>query len=213
MKPLPRCLPMLTLMFALALGACAGSTGAEYGRLSVLLTDEPGDVVSAWVTLDRIYLQHDGGEGAGHRVDLLKDDVTVDLVTLADDVEGLVDDAAVTTGFYERFHVVVTGACIVVEGEEDAEGQVGFQVFATPGFRRCGAADGTLQAPSLDGTGTRVLLPGDGLQITGEQQILVLDFDVRESFSSVAGMSDSWMLIPVIRGSAIELTDATRERD
>lgn len=209
MKPLSRYLPML----ALTLGACAGSTGAEYGRLSVLLTDEPGDVVSAWVTLDQIYLQHDDGERAGHRVDLLKDDVTVDLVTLADDGEGLVDHAAVTTGFYEQFHVVVTAACIVVEGEEDAGGQVGSQVFATPGFTRCGATDGALQAPSLDGTGTPVLLPGDGLQITGEQQILVLDFDVRESFGTVAGVSDSWVLNPVIRGSAIELTDPTRDRD
>lgn len=203
MKRFTRYILMLPLV--LALGAC-DSTGAEFGSLTLLLTDEPGDVSSAWVTIERIYLQPGEGEDAGRRQDLLTEAVTVDLITLADAIVGLVENAVVPTGFYEQLRVVVGEACIVAEGEADAEGQPTFEVYATQGFTRCGPADGTLETPSLDQTGIKVLLPGDGLQVTGDQQILLLDFDVSESFGMLAGFSGSWVMNPVIRGSAIELT-------
>lgn len=204
---------ILPLALALALGACADdATVTEYGSLSLLLTDGAGDVASAWVTIDRIYLQAAEGKAAGQRVDLLTDEVTVDLITLVEATEGLVEDAIVETGFYEQLRVVVSAACIVVQGEADAEEGPTSAVHATEGFARCGPADGTLQAPRLGGTGIKVLLPADGLQITGERQVLVLDFDARESFGVRAGRSGAWVMSPVIRGSAVEATGAVIAR-
>ena len=128
----------LVLPFALLLGACDDTTAGGEGRISLALTDAPGDVAAAWVTIDRIYLQPgsddeiDGdmdGDGQG-RVDLMTDDLTVDLLTLADDIEGLVDDVPVPAGYYEQLRVVVPQACIAVEG--DVEGELDY--YSTAGF-------------------------------------------------------------------------------
>lgn len=195
----------LALPLGLALGACDSSTGADTGTVSLLLTDAPGDVLEAWVTIDRIYLQPGEDEGnESARVDLMTDDVTVDLITLADEIEGLVEGVAVPTGVYNQLRVVVSGACLVVEGEA-AESR---EVYATPGFTECGAATGSLQTTSLGQTGIKVQLPGGGVRVTGGQHILLLDFDVRESFGHQAGQSGMWVMNPVIRGSEIGLTSS-----
>lgn len=199
----PASFTILLLPLALALGGCDNFTGAENGSLTLLLTDAPGDVREAWVTIDRIYLQSGAGEpGAGAPgVDLMTDDVTVDLMTLANDIEGLVENAVVPAGVYGQLRVVVTGACVAVE--TDVENQ--FDVYATQGFTQCGQAAGVLQAPSLAQTGIKVLMEGGALQVSGSQQVLLLDFDVSQSFGRATGGA-GWVMEPVIRGAEVGLT-------
>lgn len=222
----PTKLAAFLLPFALLLGACDGDTmSSGTGSLSLLLTDAPGDIEAAWVTIDRIYLQpgdeaeSDGegdmdGRGQG-RVDLMTDDVTVDLLTLASDIEELVSDVPVPAGFYNQLRVIVTQACIAVEGDGDE-----LRYYATSGFDATlvpledvdvaapcatGAA-GRLQTPSLAQTGIKVRLPGDGLEVTAGRHIVLLDFDVSESFGHQAGNSGMWVMHPVIKASEVGLS-------
>lgn len=194
---------ILLLPLALALGGCDSFADPENGSITLLLTDAPGDVRQAWVTIDRIYLQSGAGAPTAGTpgVDLMTDDITVDLMTLADDIEGLVEDAVVPAGVYAQLRVVVTGACVVVE--TDVENQ--FDVYATSGYTQCGQATGILQAPSLAQTGIKVLMDGGAVEVSGNQQVLLLDFDVSQSFGrSTGGMG--WVMEPVIRGGEIGLT-------
>ena len=63
---------------ALALGAiaplasCSDSTSAGNAKLSLLLTDAPGDVKTAVVTIDEIYLQGSGRVVAVHGLDAVE---------------------------------------------------------------------------------------------------------------------------------------------
>lgn len=207
---------LLLLPLALVLGGCDTFSGNETGSLTILLTDAPGDVLEAWVTIDRIYLQAGQQEpGAGEPgVDLMTGDVSVDLMTLSNDIEGLVQDAEVPTGTYAQLRVVVTGACIAVEGETttDTEGETSTDTlwYATSGYTNpeCGADAGSLVAPSLAETGIKVLLGdgGDGpVTVTGTQQVLLLDFDVSQSFGQASGQA-GWVMSPVIRGGEMGLT-------
>jgi hypothetical protein len=44
--------------------------------------------------------------------------------------------------------------------------------------------------------------------VEGGQQILLLDFDVEDSYGKVAAQSNTWVMHPVIHGGEIELTAA-----
>jgi hypothetical protein len=78
--------------------------------------------------------------------------------------------------------------------------------YASAGFVECGPADGALQLPSFAQTGIKVSLPGGALTITGEQKILLVDFDVSQSFGKQAGNSGRWVMSPSIKASEVEFT-------
>ncbi|MFW6040080.1 MAG: DUF4382 domain-containing protein, partial [Gemmatimonadota bacterium] len=173
-------------------------------RLSIFLTDEPGDVLQAMVRIDEIYLQgepeaseEEEEEPSEGRVVLLDDPVTTDLLTLVDDVQSLVDDATVPEGAYGQLRFVINDACLVVAAENEET-----DVYATSGFEECGEADDALLCPSCDQTGLKVTLPGDQLDVFGEDNELLVDFSVEESFEpGVAGQSGMWVMTPVLTGS------------
>lgn len=194
----------LTLAAALVLplGACdSGTDLGEPGKLTLLLTDAPGDFQKAVVTISRVEMVGSGGESD---VLVLRDTpVTTDLLTLANDVETLVQDATVPAGTYSQIRFVIPGACIVVE-QEDGSGKV----FASSGYTECGAADGALQLPSFAQSGIKVNLPGGSITVSGEQKVLLLDFDVSESFGQQAGMSGQWVMTPVINATDFGLTSS-----
>ena len=99
------------LLALTAVAACSDGSGSGNGRVSILLTDAPGDVRKAVVTIDRIYLQAGDGEGEDGRIVLREDDVTTDLLTLADSTAELVRDAVVPGGSYNQLRFVITGGC------------------------------------------------------------------------------------------------------
>src|SRR5688572_23641928 len=105
-------------MFGVA--ACGDSTSGKMGSVSVMLTDAPGDVLQAVVTISSVYLQ--GGEGddpnTGGRVMLREDDFTVDLLTLAASTADLVEGVEVPEGTYRQLRFVVTGAFVEVENSD-----------------------------------------------------------------------------------------------
>lgn len=186
------------------LSACAadGSSAPGTSKVSILLTDAPGDVKKAVVTISQIYLQGSDAEQSG-RVVLLNTPVTTDLLTLANSTAELVNDAVVPAGTYSQLRFVVTGGYIAVD-----DGHGGTSLYASSpdyaGLPAGASVAGTLKMPSYAQTGIKVNLPDGGFHVTGEQKVLVVDFDVARSFGHQAGASGMWVMTPVL--TATELT-------
>ncbi len=199
-----RCLsrrPPVALAVALtALAACGD--GADPGgttALSLKLTDAPGEIQHAFVTITEVNLM-----GSNGKVVLRDTPFTADLLTLAGATADLVTEAEVPSGTYTELRFVISGACLAVESESG-----GSDIYTTAGYDSdpCGgAATGTLQAPSYAQSGLKVTLDADALTITGAQKILLVDFDVEQSFGQVAGQSGRWVMHPVVTGGEIEAT-------
>jgi hypothetical protein len=186
---------------ALAAGSCSSSAPAKQGTgsLSIRLTDAPGaDVRSAVVTIDRITLT-----GAGGDLVLRDDPVTVDLVDYVNTVFRLVDSAPVPPGTYTQLRFVIGGGYLVVADPDSA----GTLVFSTLGYLPAPAhVDGLLKMPSLSQSGLKVILPGDALVVQAESKVLLVDFDVQQSFGHEAGNSGSWVMHPVVKADDILLS-------
>ena len=141
----------LVAMIALAGAACSDSTAGGSGKVSVLLTDAPGDLVKAVVTIDQVYLQPGADEDA-QRVVLRDDDVTVDLLTLANETASLVSETVVPAGTYQQLRFVISGGYIEVE---NADGST--SIYATSptyaGLPVGETVDGELRMPSFAKSG------------------------------------------------------------
>lgn len=188
----------LAALSLFALAACGDdSSNGDTTRLSIRLTDAPGDISAAVVTVSEIYLQ--GGES---RVVLRDQDTTLNLVDLANATADMVNGAVVPQGTYSQLRFVITGAYISVEQDDGSQ-----RVYATSpdyaGLPAGTTVDGNLQTPSFSTSGVKVILPGDQLVLDTDQKILLVDFDVSESFGKQAGNSGQWVMSPVIKGADI----------
>lgn len=191
---------------AIALGAivpltsCSDSTSAGNAKLSIMLTDAPGDVKAAVVTIDEIYLQGSG------RVVLMDQPVTTDLLTLANSTADLVKDAVVPAGSYGQLRFVVSGAYIEVDNGDETT-----SIYATSpdyaGLPAGAQVAGTLQTPSFDESGLKVNLPGGALHLAAEEKILLVDFDVSQSFGHETGDAGSWIMHPVLKATELQTTE------
>lgn len=190
-------LPCATLALA---AATACSNEAETSSVSTQLRPTHADpaLAGAIVTIDRIYLQSEI-DGA---VVLRDEPATVDLVDLAETSILLVNDVPVPAGEYHQLRFVISGGYIAVEGEDGSE-----RLYATVDYPYAPREpDGELRMPSFDSSGLKVQLDGQALAFDNDEEIVVIDFDVAESFGHQAGRSDAWVMHPVLRASAIELS-------
>lgn len=194
---------LLTLSLTLPLAACDDGTHvAAPGTVSLMLTDEVGDFTQARVTISRIELAGDAeGEGEGGPEVLLDTPFTTDLLTLSNDIATLVEDETVPGGMYSQIRFIIPEACIGVEQADGTE-----LVYASGDFDECGPKDGELHLPSFDESGLKVKLPGGALEVDGDAHVLLLDFDVSQSFGHLAGMSGTWVMHPVIKADDISLS-------
>ena len=195
----------LALALTLPLAACDSDSGvdSDTGRVSVLLTDAAGDVKAAVVTISKIYLQGEGGE-----VVLMDGEVTTDLLTLANDAATLVEDAVVPAGAYGQLRFVIDGAYVEVENGDGST-----SIYATAGYPHVPSGAqvaGELKCPSCGvdaegSSGLKVNLPG-GTKVEGDQKILLVDFDVAQSFKGPKTGAGDWVLHPVIKATELELS-------
>jgi len=193
---------LATAAFVLVAGvSCDSPTALKSGKLSLLLTDAPGDVVKAVVTIDQIYLQPSESSDAG-RIILRDDDVTTDLLTLVDSTQSLISDFVIPAGSYSQLRFVISGAYIEVEGDVAGTTTIYASSPSYAGLPSGAVVGGQLQMPSFAQTGLKVQLPGDALVIGDDASVtLVVDFDVAESFGKAAGASGMWVMSPVLKGS------------
>lgn len=144
-------------------------------------------------------------QGNGSRVILRSQPVTTDLLTLSDNVAELVDGVAVTSARYGQLRMVISGGYIAVDNGDGSSA-----VYATssdyPGLPDGLSVDGELHMPSYDTSGLKVTLPQDQLDIEGEQQIILVSFDVTETFGREAGNSGRWVMDPSVKADNIEFT-------
>ena len=158
-------------------------------------------MVAAVVTIDRITLH-----GAGGELVLSDTRTTVDLLSLANRTTELVSDAVVPMGTYSQLRFHITGGYVEVP---DASG-TGTEIFASSpdyeGLPEGAQVTGRLKMPSFAQSGLKVTLPGDALVVRSGSRILLVDFDVAQSFGHEAGSSGSWVMHPVIKGADIELS-------
>lgn len=188
---------------ALLAGCDAVDSGSDTGTMRVVLTDAPGDFTSAVVTIENIYLQADEGE-EGSRIVLRDEPVTVDLLTLQNDVLDLVDDEVVPEGVYSQLRLVISGGYLAVEQDDGSTAVYASSdaYAAAQGVTMTGA----LQMPSLAQSGLKITLPADLARVEGDQNVVLLDFDVAESFGHQAGQSGKWVMNPVIHAADLTLT-------
>jgi uncharacterized protein DUF4382 len=185
------------LAIAATLAGCDGQSPSGTTSLSVRLKDAPGDVQVAMVTISEVDLVGSGGIQV-----LSQTPTTVDLLTLAASATTLVQGVAIPSGTYTQLRFKITGACIAVE-----DGNGGSTVYATTGYdgTLCGTGEAlSLRAPSFAQSGLKVTMPGDALQLTGPEKILLVDFDVTQSFGHEAS---GWVMHPVVTGGDVTATE------
>jgi hypothetical protein len=186
----------LLIALTAGLAACNGQEPGGTTSFSVMLKDAPGDVQHAVVTISEVDLVGSGGVHV-----LTQTPATVDLLTLAASATTLVQGIEVPSGNYQELRFKITGACVAVD-----DGGDGSTVYATTGYDAtlCGGpAGGTLQAPSYAQSGLKVTMTSDGLRLTDPEKIVLVDFDVSQSFGHEAS---GWVMHPVITGGDIEVT-------
>src|SRR6185437_2203526 len=135
------------------IAACSDSTASGSSKVSVLLTDAPGDVKAAVVTMSEIDLQGSGGTHV-----LMSTPVTTDLLTLAQSTAQLVNGAVVPAGNYEQLRFVITGGYIEVDNG-DGTTSIYASSPTSSGLPSGAQVAGTLQMPSLAQSGIKVNLP------------------------------------------------------
>ncbi|HEX3234115.1 MAG TPA: DUF4382 domain-containing protein [Gemmatimonadales bacterium] len=193
---IPRQAAFLLVGAAALLGACSDAGPAGTTALSIKLKDAPGEVQHAVVTIAGINLM--GGSG---KVVLTSVPVTTDLLTLASSTADLVSGVDVPSGTYTELRFLISGACLAVEndsGESD--------IYATDGYDATpcgGAATGVLQAPSFSQSGLKVTMDAGALTLAPGEKILLVDFDVSQSFGQAAGQVGKWVMHPVITGGEL----------
>lgn len=193
-------------LLAVVLAACDdGPTGTQESTLSVQLTDGDGTVEAVWVDVTELRVVGQSEAGAGG-VTLLSDaddddpsnDDASDLIRLSpESVETLVQEAVLPSGTYGQIRMVIGGAVLETEDGE---------VFTRGGATHPDglAATGELVCPSCSQTGIKIVPPQGALRLDAEARVLVLDFDVYQSFE--AGSSGQWVMSPVILASELELS-------
>jgi hypothetical protein len=179
--------------------SCSDSSGPGTGKLSLVLKDAPGDIKAAVVTISEISLQ-----GSGGSIVLRNVPITTNLLTLSADAATLVQGIIIPAGTYTQLRFVISGAYIEVD-----DGTSSFYASSPSysGLPPNTTLVGNLQMPSFGQSGLKVILPGNALNIgDGGEELLVLDFDVSQSFGHQAGNSGQWVMHPVIKATSASVT-------
>jgi hypothetical protein len=184
------------------IASCGGDSMSSAGpaRLSVLLTDAPGDVKAAVVTISEIDVQGSHGSTV-----LMNTPVTTDLLTLAGTTASLVSSAVVPAGTYAQLRFVITGAYVEVD---NGDGTSSFYASSPDyaGLPSGAHVTGTLQMPSFGQSGLKVNLPASDATLTSGEKVVLVDFDVSQSFGHAAGQSGMWVMHPVVKATDFEVT-------
>lgn len=192
------------ILLALVAALTAGCSGDGTGSVTLLLKDAPGGFQKAYVTVSEVYLMGDAG-----KVTLSKANVTTDLALLAGGNSiKLADSVAVPVGKYNELRFVITAACVLVtENDKD----VWYASAGAPSEMpvECAAAGngaGALRMPSFAQSGLKVTMPDAALDVKVGSKVILVDFDIPESFGHDAGGSGAYVMHPVIVGAEITMS-------
>lgn len=186
-----------TLLLATGLAACGDSAGVEGdASVRVLMTDAPSDYVdSAWVDIGAVELIP-AGEGGPVTLAVDGTDGFVDLLDLQGGVTALIADADIPAGDYSQLRLIVEDARVALaDGYEFNDGSTSKSLFVPSGAQT--GIKLNLAGSAGDGDG------GPATIASGET-VLVLDFDVNQSFviqgdpEAASGINDI-LFTPTVR--------------
>lgn len=168
----------------------ADDTTATSGQLTVNLTDAPGDILEAYVTIERVAVvpsdDADDGEAEDGGIEVLSDDpITVDLVTLQDGVTETLGSIDIPEGTYSQIRLVTAKEATVLYEDADGESQ-----------------EAELMLPSADETGIKINFSEFAIDDEADEVEVTLDFDVEESFVK-AGESGKYIFKPVVHAESV----------
>ena len=189
---------LIAVLAPLLLVACGGSQGTS--KLTVLLKDAPANLTAAVVTISEVDLV---GSGGSIMLSPASVTTTVDLLSLANDTATLVKDAVIPTGTYSQLRFVITGGYIEVP--QVGGGTIIYASSPTyEGLPPGAVVGGTLQMPSFAQSGLKIDL--GGLGVGTDAKVVLVDFDVSQSFGQQAGNSGMWVMHPVCTATQVQLT-------
>jgi len=187
----------LPLLFAtLAVAGCSDSPNGS-GRVSLLITDAPGNVVAAVVTVSAVNLVGDDGN-----VVLFNTPFTTNLLDLAGTTDTLAENVEVPNGKFHELRFVITGGYVEV-GSEDRTTSIYASSPTYAGLPLAAIVTGSLQMPSFGSSGLKVKVPGNTLEVNDDNHVILVDFDAAQSFGQLAGGSGQWVMHPVIVASEV----------
>lgn len=155
---------------ALAVAACDDPTASGTARLTVQLTDAPADYIeSAVVDIGEIVIFPADGPG----IPVVADAGTYDLLTLQNGVTADLGTITLDPGVYTELRMIVESAEVTLKD---------------PYLFTSGEATQQIKVPSGPQSGIKISLqsaggsPGEGVQITPGETVLVVDFPVGQNF-------------------------------
>ncbi len=160
--------------------------------MAVELTDAPGDILEATVTIEQVSAVRSSNAGSGGATEggtpiLTDSPFTVDLTTLQDGVTTLLGEVQLDPGTYSQIRLKTAQEATVEY--EDADGN---------------SAEANLKLPSASETGVKINFEPVSLESEGDRAEITLDFSVEESFVS-AGETGTYVFKPVIDSKAVVL--------
>lgn len=194
----------VVLSGAVALVGCdtVGSDASddESGQLRVLLTDAPGDILEAHVTITRVAVVPSADSADGDAEDggidvLSEDSITVDLVELQDGVTETLGDVTIPAGRYSQIRLITAREATVYY--EDANGE---------------AQEADLMLPSADETGIKINFEEFTVDEASDDIEVTLDFNVEDSFVE-AGASGTYIFKPVVHAQSVVANSDTLDSD
>jgi len=160
--------------------------------VTLRLTDAPGDLAHAWVSITAITLEGEDYEDQAISVVVFTGSTgNIDLLALDGVTTDLVLNAAVTQGSYDHLRVdfgnvvveTLDGLVIALAGSSHPDGS---------------PVDIEMECSSCNLGNPNVKLPSRYLELESGAMTLVLDFDVNQSFGRWPGDPSRWFFRPAI---------------
>lgn len=180
-----------TLGLGLLVAGC-DSNDSGGGTMAVELTDAPGDILEATVTIEQVSAVRSSNAESGEATDggtpvLTDSSFTVDLTTLQDGVTRLLGEVQLDPGTYSQIRLKTAREATVMY--EDSSGN---------------AVEADLQLPSASETGVKINFDPVSLDSEGDRAEITLDFSVEESFVD-AGETGTYIFKPVVDAQSVVL--------
>lgn len=181
---------------ALALVGCdtvgTSESSSDSGQFTVKLTDAPGDILEANVTITRVSVvptdDSSSGDAEEGGIEVLSEDsMSVDLMQLQDGVTETLGQIEIPEGSYSQIRLVTSRHATAYY--EDANGE---------------KQQAELMLPSADETGIKVNFQEITIDDSQDEVEVTLDFDVQESFVK-AGQSGTYIFKPVVQAQSVSV--------
>lgn len=172
-------------------GDDAGGTTNEAGSFEVRLTDAPGDIVQAIVTIERVSVvsAEDSSEGDAREggIELLSDSAfTVDLTKLQAGIDtALARTDSIPPGTYSQIRLVTADTADVLYETTNGD-----------------TARADLKQPSASETGIKINFEPVTIDEASDEAEVTLDFSLKDSFVK-AGQSGMFIFKPVVQAEAV----------